>query len=111
MFPLSCAVARPASMLVLNFKYHSPDLLLYKTVFGEIIQLTACNAPALEKAMKGYCSDHQIDINRLVMLTSDGTSVMLGRWNRLAALLKRTFPHLSEQYCVAHREDLTLTDV
>ena len=34
---------------------------------------------------------------------------MLGRWNGLAVLLKRTVPHLSEQHCVAHREDLALT--
>ena len=44
------------------------------------------------------------------MLTSDGASVKLGRWNGLAALLKRTVPHLSEQHCVAHRENLTLID-
>ena len=43
------------------------------------------------------------------MLTSDGASVMLGRWNGLAALLKRTVPQLSEQHCVAHREDMVLT--
>ena len=34
---------------------------------------------------------------------------MLGRWNGLAALLKRSVPHLSEQHCVAHREDLALS--
>ena len=43
------------------------------------------------------------------MLTSDGASAMLGRWNALAGLLKRTASHLSEQHCVAHREDLALT--
>ena len=34
---------------------------------------------------------------------------MQGRWNGLAALLKRTVLHLSKQHCVAHREDLALT--
>ena len=97
-------------MLVLYFKHCSPNWLLYKTVFGGIIQLIACNAPALKKAIKGYYSDHQIDINRLVMLTSDVVSVVLGRWNGLAALVIRTVPHLSEQHCVAHRKDLALTD-
>jgi len=78
-------------------------------VFGGIIQLTACHAQALEQAIKEFYNEHEIDLNRLVMLTSDGASVMLGRWNGLAALLKRTVPHLSEQHCVAHREDLALT--
>ena len=43
------------------------------------------------------------------MLTSDSALVMLGRWNGLAALLKPTVSDLSEQHCVAHREDLALT--
>ena len=47
--------------------------------------------------------------NSIVILTSPGASVMLGRWNGLAALLKLIVPHLSEQHCVAHREDLALT--
>ena len=56
--------------------------------------------------LQGYNSDHQIYINCPVMLTSKGTSVKLGRWNRLAAFLKHTVPHLSEQHCVAHNEAL-----
>ena len=42
------------------------------------------------------------------MLTSDGATVMLGRWNGLAALLKCTVSHLSEEHCIAHTEDLAL---
>jgi len=76
-------------------------------VFCGIIQLTACHA--LEQAMKEFYNQHAIDLNRLVILTSDDASVMLGRWNGLAALLKRTVPNLSDQHCVAHREDLALT--
>ena len=78
-------------------------------MFDGLIQLTACHAQDLEQAIKEFYHEHEIDINRLVMLTSDGTSVVLGRWSGLAALLKRTVPHLSEQYCVAHIEDLALT--
>lgn len=44
------------------------------------------------------------------MLTSDGASVMLGKHNGVAALLKRQIPHLTEQHCVAHREDLGIDD-
>ena len=65
--------------LVLYFKYRSPNPLVYKTVFDGIIQLTACHAPALEQTIKELHNEHEIDINRLVMSTSDGTSVMLDR--------------------------------
>ena len=44
------------------------------------------------------------------MFTSDGASVMLGKNNGVAAILKREIPHLYEQHCVAHREDLAFED-
>ena len=75
-------------------------------MFGGIIQLTACHAQALKQAIKEFYNDHEIDINRLNMLTCDGATVMLGPWNESAALSKHTVPHLSEQHCVARREDL-----
>ena len=96
-------------VLVLYFKYRSPNSLVYKTVYGGIIQLTACHAQALKQAIKEFYNEHEINLNRLVMLTSDGESVMLGRRNGLAALLKCSVPHLSEQHCVTHREDLALS--
>ena len=80
-------------VLVLYFKYRSPNSLVYKTVFGGIIQLTAYHAQALEQAIKEFYIEHEIDLNRLVMLTSDGASVMWGRWNGSAPLLKRSVPH------------------
>ena len=96
-------------VLVLYFKYGPLNSLVYKTVFGGMIQLTASHAQALEQAIYEFYNEHEIDINRLVMLTSNDASVMLGRWNGLAAFFKCTVPHLSEQHCVAHREDLALT--
>ena len=50
-------------------------------MFGGIIQLTACHAQALEQAIKEFYNKHEIDINRLVMLTSDGASVSLHKAN------------------------------
>ena len=39
-------------VLVPYFKYRSPNSLIYKTVFGGTIQLTACHAQALEQAVR-----------------------------------------------------------
>ena len=96
-------------VLVLYFKYRSPNSLVYKTVLGGIILLTTCHDPDLEQAVKEFYNEHEIGINRLVMLTSNDALVMLVRWSGLAALLKRTAPPLSKQHCVAHREDQALT--
>ena len=44
------------------------------------------------------------------MFTSDGASVMLGKNNGVAAILRRNISHLCEQHCVAHRENLGIDD-
>ena len=44
------------------------------------------------------------------MFTSDGASVMLGKVNGAAAKLKLEVPHLVQQHCVAHCEDLGISD-
>ena len=47
----------------------------------------------------------------MVMFTSDGAAVMLGRRNGVAAKLRERVPHLVPQHCVAHREDLGKADI
>ena len=44
------------------------------------------------------------------MFTTDGASVMLGKRNGVAAKLKENVPHLVQQHCVAHRENLCISD-
>ena len=79
-------------VLVLYFKYRFPNLLIYKTVFGGIIQLTACHAPALEQAIKEFYNEDEIDINCLVMLTFDGTSAFAGSVDWISSLQWRLVP-------------------
>ncbi|KAJ8364881.1 hypothetical protein SKAU_G00137120 [Synaphobranchus kaupii] len=97
-------------MLVLYIKYREENDVNYKTVFGGIIQLTACTAHDIVQAITQFYSKHGLDLQRMVMLTSDGAAVMLGKHNGVAAILKRQIPHLTEQHCVAHREDLGIDD-
>ena len=97
-------------MLVMYFKYREENDVSCKTVFGGIIQLKACTAHDLVKAITDFYSSHELDLQKMVMLTSDGASVMLGKHNGVAALLKQQIPHLTEQHCVAHREDLGIDD-
>lgn len=97
-------------MLVLYIKYREENNVNHKTVFGGIVQLTACTARDIVQAITQFYTKHKLDMQRMVMLTSDGASVMLGKHNGVAALLKQKIPHLTEQHCVAHREDLGIDD-
>ena len=58
-----------------------------------------------------FFSQNEVAIEKLIMFTSDGASVMLGCNNGIQAnlKLKSIVPHLLEFHCVAHREALALS--
>jgi len=85
-------------MLILYVKFRPHGDINYKTVFAGIYRLTACDSKAIVAAIKQFYGDNDIDIMRMVMLTSDGASVMLSRENGVAAQLRRDIPHLLEQH-------------
>src|SRR6218665_1734887 len=97
-------------MLILYIKFRPTGNTVYKTVFAGIIQLQACDSSAITIAIKKFYSDNDLDLQKIVMFTSDGASVMLGKHNGVSAQLRREIPHLLEQHCVAHREDLGIDD-
>ena len=91
--------------LILYFKFRVKDTTTY-IVFGEILHLLECDANVIIKAIKTFYFTHNIDLYKMVIFTSVGASVMLGRINGVAAQVKQIIPHLIEQHCVAHQEDL-----
>ena len=82
--------------------FHQPT----KTVFAGIMPLFSCDSQSILKEIKKFYTTNNIDIKKMVMFTSDGAAVMLGKRNGVAKLLQNSIPHLVEQHCVAHREDL-----
>ena len=99
-------------MLILYIKYCTADgcRLLTKTVFAGIMPLSSCNSQSILEEIKKFYTTDDIDIQNMVMFTSDGAAVMLGKRNGVAKLLQNSVPHLVEQHCVAHREDLGIDD-
>ena len=99
-------------MLILYIKYCTADdcSLLTKTVFAGIMPLFSCDSQSILKEIKKFYTTNNIDIQKMVMFTSDGAAVMLGKRNGVAKLLQNSIPHLVEQHCVAHREDLGMDD-
>lgn len=97
-------------MLILYAKFRSHNDTAYKTVFAGILSLTKCDSNSIVQAITKFYEENLLDLQRMVMITSDGAAVMLGRKNGVAAILRRNIPHLFEQHCVAHREDLGLED-
>ena len=96
--------------LILYFKYRPVNSNEYRTSFGGMLQLEACDATSTVTAIKEFYKKHKLDLNKMIMFTSDGASVMLGKINGVAAQLRKDVPHLVQQHCVSHREDLGLCD-
>ncbi|XP_069794897.1 uncharacterized protein [Narcine bancroftii] len=96
--------------LILYFKFRSKDCTVYKTFFGGIVPLQAGDAASIVSAIKQFYEEKKLDLHKMVMVTSDGASVMLGRVDGVAARLKQDIPHLVQQHCVAHLEDLGIGD-
>ena len=82
----------------------------YKTRFGGIIQLKSCEASSIVTAIEEFYKKYMLEMHKMVMFTSDGVAVMLGRRNGVAVKLKKRIPHLVQQHYVAHREDLGIAD-
>ena len=86
-------------MLILYFKFRSVTSTEHKTVFGGIVALGMCNAEAITTAVKDFYTANKLDLMKMVMFTSDGASVMLGKNNGVATHLKQSNPHQVEQHC------------
>jgi len=97
-------------MLILYAKFRPSNATIYKTVFAGILQLPTCDSTAITAAIQEFYATNNLDIQKMVMFTSDGASVMLGKNNGVAAQLRRDVSHLLEQHCVAHREELGIDD-
>lgn len=67
--------------------------------------LTLCDSRTILGAIQQFYIENNLDLHKTVMFTSDGASVMLGKRNGVAALLRTQVPHLTLQQCVAHQED------
>ena len=60
-------------------------------------------AETIKSAVVKTLEDLGVPLDKMCAVGSDGASVMLGRKNGVAALLKQSVPHLIANHCVAHR--------
>ncbi|XP_015264821.1 PREDICTED: uncharacterized protein LOC107108815 [Gekko japonicus] len=76
-----------SKMLIMYIKFRRTGGDLHKTVFAGIVKLAACNSAAIVDSIREFYNKNHLDMNRMVMFTSDGASVMLGKQNGVAAIL------------------------
>jgi hypothetical protein len=94
-------------MLILYITFRPESEVIFKTAFVGIFKLGACDSVSIATQSSNFIMTVSLIYK---IFTSDGASVMLGKRNGVAAVLKREIEHLSEQHCVTHREDLGIDD-
>ena len=73
-----------------------------KTRFLADVQLTECTAVAIVEAIHMVLKYYNLNMRKCIGFGSDGASMMVGKSNGVAALLKKN-PYLISIHCVAHR--------
>ena len=59
------------------------------------MQLKACDSTTIVHEIKKFDRNYQLNLRKLVIFTSDKASIMLRRYNGVAAQLKKDIPHLT----------------
>ena len=68
------------------------------------------NAKTITENIKEELAKDDLDVQKFLCLASDGASVMVGKNNGVAALLKRENPRLVNVHCICHRLALACGD-
>ena len=71
---------------------------------------SSCNSEAITELVKKELSASDLDISKLMGLSTDGASVMIGKTNGVAAKLRQSNDKLLNMHCVCHRLALACTD-
>ena len=91
---------------VQNAKVHIRFLAVNDLLDGAV----SANAQAITDNVKQELVKSGLDIHNFLSLASDGASVMVGKHNGVAALLKRENPRLINIHCICHRLALACGD-
>ena len=70
----------------------------------------SCNSEAIIELVKKDLAAYNLHISRLMGLSTDGASVMVGKNNGVAAKLRQRNSKLLNMHCVCHRLALAWTD-
>ncbi|CAI7869589.1 unnamed protein product [Closterium sp. NIES-54] len=80
------------------------------TEFFALLTVDRADAASLVGLLLSHVNAVGIDLRRIMGISTDGASVMVGSKNGLVARLRTRIPHLVSCHCIAHREALAAKD-
>jgi hypothetical protein len=63
--------------LIFYIKFRPESEVIFKTAFSGIFKLSACDSVSIATAIKKFYNDSELNLQKMVMCTSDRASVML----------------------------------
>ncbi|CAI7909871.1 unnamed protein product [Closterium sp. NIES-53] len=80
------------------------------TEFMALLMVEKADAASLLQLLLSHVQACGVDLRRIVGISTDGASVMMGSRSGLVARLRLRIPHLISCHCIAHREALAAKD-
>ncbi|CAI7931357.1 unnamed protein product [Closterium sp. NIES-54] len=80
------------------------------TEFMALLTVEKADAASLLQLLLSHVHACGVDLRRIVGISTDGASVMMGSRSGLVARLRLRIPHLVSCHCIAHREALAAKD-
>ncbi|CAI7798546.1 unnamed protein product [Closterium sp. NIES-53] len=78
--------------------------------FMALLTVEKADAASLLQLLLSHVQACGVDLRRIVGISTDGASVMMGSRSGLVARLRLRIPHLVSCHCIAHREALAAKD-
>ncbi|CAI7912923.1 unnamed protein product [Closterium sp. NIES-54] len=75
-----------------------------------LLTVEKCDAASLFEVLMNHLRSAAVDVSKLVGISTDGASVMVGKDNGLVARIREHAPHLFSCHCIVHREALAVKD-
>ena len=95
--------------LILHAQLLNPLSLKPSTHYLGNIECKDFTGKGIAESVSSELASCGIEMSRVMSFGSDGASVMTGKTNGVAALLRRQNPHMRNVHCIAHRIALCLS--
>ncbi|XP_057813067.2 uncharacterized protein LOC131027099 [Cryptomeria japonica] len=80
------------------------------SMFMKMMSVSDGKGKTIYDTINQLMNDRGISLTKLVAVSTDGASAMVGRENGFVSLMKQNIPNLISIHCIAHRESLLATN-
>ncbi|KAH7331559.1 hypothetical protein KP509_20G040300 [Ceratopteris richardii] len=81
-----------------------------KCDFVELLAVENGSAKCIYDVVNKFLNDNMLDVHKLIVIATDGASVMTGHKTGVVARFQESMPYIMGVHCIAHRQALAAKD-